>query len=33
MSFKTDYNTQSSVYFYSIHPPFGNLKCLRRLVE
>ncbi|MHA2705001.1 hypothetical protein [Streptococcus agalactiae] len=20
MSFKTDYNTQSSVYFYSIHP-------------
>ncbi|EPU42204.1 hypothetical protein SAG0164_10740, partial [Streptococcus agalactiae MRI Z1-216] len=20
VSFKTDYNTQSSVYFYSIHP-------------
>ncbi|RRA89270.1 ABC transporter ATP-binding protein, partial [Streptococcus agalactiae] len=23
MSFKTDYNTQSSVYFYSIHPIFN----------
>ncbi|EGS28185.1 exported protein [Streptococcus agalactiae FSL S3-026] len=24
MSFKTDYNTQSSVYFYSIHPRLHN---------
>ncbi|MGX9845620.1 type II toxin-antitoxin system Phd/YefM family antitoxin [Streptococcus iniae] len=25
MSFKTDYTTQSSVYFYSIHPEFEPL--------
>ncbi|OHX26855.1 hypothetical protein BKX95_07930 [Streptococcus iniae] len=26
MSFKTDYTTQSSVYFYSIHPAQGTLR-------
>ncbi len=26
MSFKTDYNTQSSVYFYSIHPKEAVIK-------
>ncbi|RRA78238.1 hypothetical protein D5F81_00740 [Streptococcus agalactiae] len=30
MSFKIDYNTQSFVYFYSIHPTFMSLN---RIIE